>query len=171
MPLNEPRPNFRPIRETDRAFLEHLYASTRTEELALTGWSETQKQAFLRQQFEAQHTFYRQHFADARFDLILLDDRPAGRLYVDRRADEIRIIDIALLPGYRNRGIGGRLLRELLAEAAAAGRPLRIHVERYNPALRLYRRLGFRSVGDNGVYYLMEARPAEARPAEARPVS
>lgn len=164
MPTNELRLNFCPIRETDRAFLERLYADTRTEELALTGWSETQKQAFLRQQFEAQHTFYRQHFADARFDLILLDDQPVGRFYVDRRADEIRIIDIALLPEYRGQGIGGRLLRELLAEAATAGQPLRIHVERYNPALRLYQRLGFRSVGDNGVYFLMEARPAEARP-------
>ena len=152
--------DFRPVVEVDKDFLCRLYASTRTEELAQTGWNEIQKQAFLRQQFEAQHVFYQERFAGASFELILLDKKPIGRLYVDCRADEIRIIDIALLPDVRNQGIGGHLLRELLNEAGAAHIPLRIHVEHYNPALRLYQRLGFRHIDDNGVYYLMEARPA-----------
>lgn len=152
----ESRLRFRPIQDTDQPFLCRLYASTRTEELALTGWNDAQQQAFLRQQFEAQHAFYSQHFSAARFDLILLDDEPVGRLYVDRRADEIRIIDIALLPDCRNRGIGRGLLQALLDEAGAAGKPVRIHVEKHNPALRLYRRLGFRTVEDKGVYDLLE---------------
>jgi RimJ/RimL family protein N-acetyltransferase len=85
-----------------------------------------------------------------------------GRLYVDRRTDEMRIIDIALLTEYRRQGIGSRLLREILAEGQAAGLPVRIHVERHNPALRLYYRLGFRKVGDRGVYYLIEWSPDAA---------
>ena len=148
-------PTLRAVRAEDRDFLQRVYASTRAEELALTGWDETQKQAFLAQQFEAQHHHYQTHYQGARFDLVLLDSEPIGRLYVARWKDEIRIMDIALLPAYRNGGIGGRLLRDLLEEAATANRRLTIHVERYNPALRLYRRLGFEPVGETGVYLLL----------------
>jgi ribosomal protein S18 acetylase RimI-like enzyme len=94
----------------------------------------------------------------AAFDVILVDGQPAGRLYVSREDDEIRIVDIALLPEYCNRGIGTTLLKGLQSEAAAAGKPLRIHVERFNPALRLYERLGFRQIDDRGVYLFMECR-------------
>jgi ribosomal protein S18 acetylase RimI-like enzyme len=148
-------PTLRAVRAEDRDFLLRVYASTRAEELALTGWDETQKQAFLAQQFEAQHHHYQTHYQGARFDLIVLDSEPIGRLYVARWKDEIRIMDIALLPAYRNGGIGSGLLRDLLEEAAATSRRLTIHVERYNPALRLYRRLGFEPVGETGVYLLL----------------
>jgi ribosomal protein S18 acetylase RimI-like enzyme len=85
--------------------------------------------------------------------------KPIGRLYLDRREAEIRIIDIALLTSERRNGVGGALLREVLTEARAAGKAVRIHVERNNPALRLYHRLGFNEIEDQGVYYLMEWRP------------
>ena len=107
-------------------------------------------------QFDAQHAHYQEHYAGAAFDVILVDGQPAGRLYVAREEDEIRIVDIALLPDFCNRGIGTTLLRGLQSEAAAAGKPLRIHVERFNPALRLYERLGFREIADRGVYLFME---------------
>jgi len=83
-----------------------------------------------------------------------------GRLYVDRWADEIRIIDIALLPQYRGRGIGRAILESLLDEAASRdrGRVVRIHVEHMNPAMRLYVRLGFYEIEDKGIYKLMEWR-------------
>lgn len=149
----------RPIRAEDDAFLRRVYAGTRAEELAATGWDDAQQQAFLRMQFDAQHGYYREQFADASYDLIEADGAAIGRLYVDRRADEIRIIDIALLPERRGAGIGGRLMRGLLAEAQQAGKPVRIHVERNNPARRLYERLGFVRRGDTGVYYLMEWTP------------
>ncbi len=136
-----------------------LYASTRRDELASVDWDETQKESFLRQQFEAQHTFYSQHFDGAHFDVILLGDKPIGRLYVDRRDDEIRLIDIALLPEHRNSGIGSFLMRDLLSEAEKRGQPVRIHVEKFNPALRLYHRLGFEQIEDQGVYWLLEWRP------------
>ena len=146
----------RPVAPGDEEILYRIYASTRSEELAPVPWTAEQKEAFLRMQFRAQSLDYAGNYPDAAFQVILVDGTPAGRLYVDRRGDELRIIDIALLPEHRGSGIGGALLRELLAEAATAGKPVRIHVERVNPALRLYERLGFRRTGDDGIYFLME---------------
>ncbi len=149
----------RPISPADEAFLYEVYAGTRAEELAVVPWTDEQKAAFLRMQFNAQHRYYQETFPDASFQVLLRDDVPVGRLYVDRRADAVHVIDIALLPPYRRAGIGSALLGRLQAEAAAAGKPVRIHVEKFNPALRLYQRLGFAVVGDQGVYWLMEWTP------------
>ena len=148
----------RPIGDGDRDFLSRLYASTRAEELAHVPWPEAQKAAFLQMQFEAQHAHYQQ-YTQTRFEVILVDGEPAGRLYVRRADDEIRIVDIALLPAHRNSGIGGSLLRELVEEARTARLPLHIHVEKNNPALRLYERLGFRQIDDRGVYWFLEKAP------------
>lgn len=142
-------------------FLLRLYATTRADEMAMVvDWTDEQKEWFVRSQFQAQHTWYQEHYGDAQFDLILIDGVPAGRLYVHRRATEIRLVDISLMPELRGRGIGSALLRELMAEAEAAGKPLTIHVEKYNPAMRLYLRLGFRPIEDRGPYDLMEWKPA-----------
>lgn len=152
----------RPIAPADREFLYHVYASTREDELAVVAWGEGQKAAFLRMQFDAQDRHYAEHYPNAQFQIILLDDQPVGRLYLDRRAHEIRIVDIALLAEYRNRGIGTTLLREILAEGDRAGLPVTIHVESFNPALRLYQRLEFRKVEERGVYYFMEKLPSQS---------
>jgi GNAT superfamily N-acetyltransferase len=157
----------RPVGPGDEPFLYRVYASTREAELALTGWDGEQQQAFLRQQFGAQQAYYRQHYQDPAFQVVLCDGVPAGRLYVARWADEIRIVDIALLPPWRNAGIGTALLRGLLAEGAGAGKRVSIHVERFNPALRLYARLGFRQVEDKGVYLLLEWTPGAPEPSRA----
>jgi ribosomal protein S18 acetylase RimI-like enzyme len=150
----------RPIREEDRDFLRRLYASTREEELAqVTDWTREQKEAFLTHQFEAQHHHYQTHYGGASFDVILDDGDPIGRLYVSRWEREIRVVDIALLPTARGRGIGTTLLGDLLAEGARTGKKVSIHVERFNRALGLYRRLGFAEVEENGPYLLMEWRP------------
>ncbi len=148
--------SLRPIQHEDEALLFEIYASTRTDEMALLDWSDAQKEAFMRMQFNAQHQHYQKTFPDARFDIILSGDRPIGRLYVHRRPDELHIVDIALLPEHRNQGVGSSLLKGLLAEARDAGKPVRIHVERNNPALHLYERLGFNRIGDTGIYFLME---------------
>lgn len=156
--------SFRPIREEDHDFLRRLYASTRDEELAqVTDWSAEQKEAFLSQQFEAQHHHYQKYYPEASFDLILDDGEPIGRLYVSRWEREIRLVDVALAPEARGRGIGTSLLRDLLAEGERTGKTVSIHVERFNPALRLYRRLGFREIEEKGPYFLMEWRPPEVR--------
>lgn len=146
----------RPITPEDIGFLARLYASTREEELAVLAWSDVEKQAFLLMQFNAQHRFYQEQYPQARFEIIMLDQQPIGRIYLDRRADELRIIDIALLPQHRNAGIGSAFLNAVMADAKRLGLPVRIHVEHFNPALRLYTRLGFRKIGDTGVYFLME---------------
>lgn len=150
----------RPIQEEDMEILFRVYASTRAEEMAMVvDWTDEQKTAFLRMQFQAQHAWYQEHYIGAQFDVLLADDVPAGRLYVHRREAEIRLVDISLLPEFRGTGIGTKLLRELMAEAQAAGKPLTIHVEKYNPAMRLYLRLGFKPIDDRGPYDLMEWRP------------
>jgi GNAT superfamily N-acetyltransferase len=152
------RLSLRPVADADEAFLLDVYAGTRADELALVDWDEAQKAAFVRMQFDAQHAYYREQYPDAAFDVILLDGEAAGRLYVNHSPSEIRIVDIALLPGRRGQGIGSALLAQVQDEAARAGKPLRIHVERFNPALRWYQKLGFAPVADRGVYLLMEWR-------------
>lgn len=151
----------RPVEPGDEPFLYQLYASSRQEELAPVPWAEAQKDAFLWMQFAAQHRHYSEHYSEAAFQIVLVDGEPAGRLYVARWPDEIRIVDIALLPKHRNAGIGTSLLEDLITESEHIGKPLSIHVERFNPALLLYERLGFRKVADKGVYFLME-RPTGA---------
>ena len=126
--------------------------------LAIVGWTESQKDAFLRAQFNAQHEAYQETYRGGDFLVILGNGQPIGRLYLARWEREIRIVDIALLPEYSNRGIGTRLLRQLQHEAHAAGTPVRIHVERFNPALRLYERLGFRLAEDKWLTASREGR-------------
>lgn len=132
------------------------------------GWSDAQKHAFLAQQFEAQDRYYRENYAGASFDVIVAGEEPVGRLYVARWPEEIRLIDLALLPERQARGIGSGVLRDLQDEARSCSRPLRIHVERYNRALRLYERLGFRVIEDRGVHLFLEWRDSPAPSAGAR---
>ena len=110
-------------------------------------------------QFAAQHRSYLAQFPAADFLIILWHQRPIGRLYIERRTEEIRGIDIALLAAYRQAGIGTAILQDLLAEAARAGKPFRLHVTKLNPARRLYERLGFTTLVDDGVYLFMEWSP------------
>ena len=142
----------------DREFLHAVYASTRTEELAQVPWPPEQKAAFLRSQFEAQDAHYKTYYSNASFQIVEVDGERAGRLYVSRGSEEIRIVDIALLPEFRGKGVGGRLLAPLIEEARARQVPLRIHVEIFNPAKLWYERLGFRELEHKGVYVFMELR-------------
>jgi len=151
--------SLRPIRDSDMPFLHALYASTRAEELAQTDWDAATVVAFIEQQFRAQHAWYQEQYAGSSFCVIERAGIPIGRLYVGRWEREIRIIDIALLPAYRNAGIGSALIRSILDEGRSSGRRVSIHVEVFNPALRLYTRLGFRPVAEEGPYVLMEWWP------------
>lgn len=149
---------FRRIADADLPFLGQVYASTRTEELAPVPWSQAVKDAFLEQQFHAQHAHYQQHYPDADWLVIIRGDIDIGRLYVERWPSQYRIIDIALLPQHRGKGVGQALLRDLLDDAAGVHKDVSIHVEKFNPAMRLYRRLGFVTEEDKGVYDLMRWR-------------
>ena len=153
----------RPATEADRDFLLAVYSSTREEELAQVEWEEGAREEFLEHQFSAQDSHYRANYPGATFDVIEVDGEPGGRLYVHRGAEEIRIMDIALAPAFRGRGIGTELLRQLMGEAAGSARSLSIHVEMNNPARRLYERLGFEPAGEHGIYVLMRwAQPNTA---------
>jgi ribosomal protein S18 acetylase RimI-like enzyme len=153
--------HLRPATDQDLEFLYAVYASSRAAEMTLVPWDEAQKAAFLTMQFQLQHQYYHQQFGGARFDIIELAGEPVGRLYVDERPDEVRIIDIALLEPYRGQGIGSQLLQNVLARGQDLRRPVRIHVEKNNPALHLYDRLQFHVIEDQGVYFLMEWVPEE----------
>src|ERR1041385_1697635 len=148
--------SLRAITPADDAFLARVYASSRAEELAITGWSEELKADFCRRQFDAQSAYYAENYPGASFQIIERDGWPVGRLYVDRWEKEIRIVDITLLTEFRGRGIGMKPLRDLQKEARAAGKSLTPHVERFNRALTLYQRLGFEQIEDKGVYLLMQ---------------
>lgn len=152
---------FRPINNEDVEFLYRVYASTREEEMAMTGWSEPQIEEFLQMQFTLQHTQYLQEYKNASFEIILLDKVPIGRLYVDRRKQEIRILDIAFFPEFRGRGIGSQILKELISEADKKKLPLNCHVEHNNPAQKLYERLGFEKKELRGMHYFMERLPTK----------
>jgi ribosomal protein S18 acetylase RimI-like enzyme len=153
---------FRRIADTDLPFLARVYASTRVEELAAAPWTDQQKAAFLDMQFRAQHAHYQQYYPDADWLVTMRNGEDIGRLYIERWPSQHCIIDIAFLPEHRGRGIGNALLRDLMDEAAAAGKAVSIHVEKNNPAMRLYRRLGFQTEEDKGVYDLMRWTAAPA---------
>src|SRR5437870_4655206 len=145
----------RPVVAADDSLLLEIYASTRAEEMTLVPWTSEQQQAFVKMQFAAQQEHYRKLHPDARHDIIMLNDRPVGRLYVARTKESIEIMDITLLPQERNAGIGGNLINGLMDEARLSSRPLRIYIESFNPSLRLFERLGFYRTGENGMYILM----------------
>ena len=132
--------SLRPATPEDEPFLLEVYASTRIDELAGLGWNDAQKQAFIKMQFTARERTYPR--VDDR--IILSDGRPVGRMLVDRSEAEILLRDIALLTEYRNAGIGSRLIHDLMQEATAASKPIKLHVVALSPAVRLYERLGFR---------------------------
>ena len=147
---------FRPVRPDDEPFLYELYCSTRTEDLPVSGLDPAARESLLKMQFMAQRDGYLVEYTWADHQIILLNDRPVGRVIVERTGKEHRGIDIALLPEFRNAGIGAGIIQGLLSEAGDAGKPFRIEVLKYNRAIRLYQRLGFVAVGDTGANLVME---------------
>lgn len=146
----------RPVTAQDEPLLYTIYAGTRTEELVVTGWSAEEQDAFLRMQFAAQADAYRQAYTGGAFLVIEVDGVGVGRLYLHRRPEELRIVDLALLPGHRGRGVGSAVLDAVLADADADGVVVSLHVEHGNPARRLYASRGFTSAGAGPVYELLE---------------
>ncbi len=156
----QPCIGLRELRADDAAFLREVYAGTRMQELSVLDWSREQVDAFIDLQFEAQRRHYWAHYDTSRFHAITVDGADAGRLYVERRERELRVVDIALLPPFRNRGVATRLFRELFDEADRDGLVVSIHVEHDNPAQRLYQRLGFAFRDEPGGMYRLMERPS-----------
>lgn len=150
----------RPEVPQDRGFCAMLFAQTRADELVAVPWSAEAKAAFCRSQFDAQHSHYRLHYADADLLVIVRSDQPIGRVYVHATSFETRLMEISLLPEWRNRGIGGALSGAIVAQAHGRDVPAGLHVEPFNPARRLYERQGFRTVETRGIYLYMQCPPA-----------
>ena len=152
------RITLRPETHEDDDFLRALYASTRAHEMALTNWTGAEQALFLNSQFDLQRKHYRAHYPGATFDVILLDAVPVGRIYVYRTQNEIRLMDVALMPDARGRGIGTQLVQRLLAEAGARDAAVTLNVEPFNAARRLYERFGFRVLEEDPTNLFMEWR-------------
>lgn len=152
--------SLRPVRADDAEFLLHVYAGTREAELAISGWDQAQQDAFVRMQFAAQQRYYGAAFPQGEHSIILVDGQPVGRIYTADCEDEIRILDITLVPERRGRGVGTPLIKEVLARGQRSGKPVQIYVENFNPALRLFERLGFAKIQDDGFNLLLEWRRA-----------
>jgi GNAT superfamily N-acetyltransferase len=147
----------------DQSFLLSVYASTRLDEMALVPWSVEQKSAFVQMQFRAQAQSYLNQYPGAQYYIIEQGGQPIGRMIVDRSAQAILLMDITLLPVYRGRGLGTALICQLLDEADGSGREVRLHVEDFNRAMRLYLRLGFVKTGQAGIYSEMTRTPKGTR--------
>lgn len=159
---NTSKISLRPITDEDLEFLFQLYATTREDEKRLIGWEDCAWEIFLRGQFHLQHTQYMKNYLNATFQIIMENDTPAGRFYIDRSAVEYRVIDMTVLPEYQGRGIASTLLKNLIKESEESGRVVTLHVERNNPILNYYLRLDFQVAEDKGVYLFMIRKPAES---------
>ena len=146
----------RPMTDDDLTFIETLYASTRTEELAQTGWPMTVREHFLKQQHDAQYRHYRAAYTGADWLIVEQAGAPIGRLYLLESERDYHVIDISLLPEVRGQGLGKAVMSDVVAAARITGKTVSLHVERTNPARRLYARLGFVQVEDKGIYLRME---------------
>jgi GNAT superfamily N-acetyltransferase len=147
----------RPVTPDDDPFLLSVYDSTRADELAQAEWQPGQREAFLKWQFDLQRSEYDRRFPDAEYYLIVIDDKPAGRIWIGQDGKQIRLLDIALLAEFQNRGAGTLLLKWLIERAKECGKPLRHMVfVLNNDAHRFYERLGFVIIEDLGGYKHME---------------
>lgn len=146
-----------PVTEDDAELIEEIYYFTRNEEFAMLGWNDDQLKPFLKMQCDFQNKSYRMHFPNAEFSLVLLDDEKIGRMIVDRNENEIRLVDIAVLPQFRGKGIGSKLIEKLYSEAKEKSLPLSLQVEKNNNnAFRLYKKQGFEIVDESEIYFAME---------------
>ena len=151
----------RAAKESDREWLYQLFIASHDDlSIAVAAWDEQQKDVFLQIQFQAQQNHYRGIYPESRCDVILMHDEVIGQILVANIGDELRLVDVSLLPEFRNRGIGSALLRDLLEEAAGENKRVTLHVLQGNPAVCLYQRLGFSHVGEQGIYRRMEWVPA-----------
>ncbi len=149
----------RPQEKKDDSFIESVYRSTREDELKITNWPEPLRVAFITMQSTAQLTDYRTTFPNAAFQVIVYNKQDAGRLYTHESEEEIRLIDITLLPTFRGKGIGTFLLKALIKRSETVKKKISLHVDPVNPALELYRSAGFIYIKNEGRHYYMERMP------------
>ncbi len=153
--------SLRAVTDGDEKILLEIYKSSRGDDLRGLGWDEDRISEFLGMQHEAQQHFYEAEYKRAADEMVLWESTPAGRLLVERREHEIRCIDVALLPEYRNKGIGTFLIRKLQNEARREKKLLRLQVIRFNRAVNLFERVGFVRTSETGTHFQMEWIPSD----------
>lgn len=159
------RLRLRPERDGDEDFRFELFCNSRPPEWQMAGFDPNLLRHLMRQQFQAQTVGYRAQFPSARFDIIELDGAPIGRIVVNRPGGFVHIIDQAIVPDLRGRGVGASIMKSLMDEAAQSGIPVRLKVASDNdPSMRLYLRLGFAVIDRTEMYLEMEWRGEDARP-------
>ena len=152
----------RAVQDSDEALLRALYATTRKFELNQVPFTPEQKQAFLAMQFDAQRKHYSANYPQGVHEVICADNNPVGRVWTAVLEDELRIMDITLLPEWRGRGVGAAVLRELIAQSEALSKPLRVWVEIWNPSQGIFQHLGFQAGNNDGVNVLFERKTEKA---------
>ena len=139
-----PTPLLRAATPSDDPFFLALYLTTRGAE---PGWSsipETARAALLENQLRLQIASYARDHPDLERYVVEIGGTPVGRLDVARRPDAVLLVEIALLPDVRHRGIGGTVVRGLQNEARDKGLPVRLHVWHDTGAAAFYQKLGFK---------------------------
>jgi ribosomal protein S18 acetylase RimI-like enzyme len=149
----------RPTNQSDFAFLKEVYRSTREHDVTNTGWTEEKKNSFIEFQFNAQHAHYLSTYKNAVFNIIILNKTNIGRLYIWETETQLRLIDITLLPEFRNKGIGTNILKKLIDKSNKIEKVLNLHVLQNNPALKLYKLLGFKIKEKRNTHLFMERLP------------
>ncbi|HEX8397351.1 MAG TPA: GNAT family N-acetyltransferase [Pyrinomonadaceae bacterium] len=143
----------------EEPFLLAVYASSREDEMRLVPWNDEQKRAFLEMQLLAQHQYYFSRYPAASYEIINLAQQPIGRLYVDRSGETIKILDITILPEYRSKGAGGKIVAEIMREGEQTNKPVEIYVENFNHSAKFFARLGFEPVAEEGFHVLWQWKP------------
>ena len=159
--------SLRPAKAGDEPFLKRVHQSARHWEFApllQSGEAELYHKV-MAQQYDAQHRFYFATYDSAQYGIIQWTSTPIGRLYVDYRDDEVRVLDIAILPDYRGRSIGRIVMTGLCLEAAMRRKPVRLCVHYLSRAQRFYQQLGFQQIGVEGPSLVMEWRQSDAQAA------
>jgi GNAT superfamily N-acetyltransferase len=163
--INHDSITLRPATSEDDAFLLQLYTSSRGDDLRSLGWDEDRIAEFLAMQYEAQQAFDEGDYQTAGNEIVSCANERAGRLMVERREHEIRCVDIALLPAFRNQGVGSFLIKRLQEQAKTERKPLRVQVIRFNRAVNLFERLGFERTSETGTHFQMEWTPRVRSPS------
>jgi ribosomal protein S18 acetylase RimI-like enzyme len=149
----------RPAEAADRDFERALFATARPDAALLAGWPDDVREAFLDQQFQFQTVHYARAYPQAERLIVVSGTESIGRLILDRAGPEWTLVDIALMPAWRGRGVGSELLSAILAAAGEARAVVVLTVDLQNRARGLYERLGFLATGESFPNLAMAWRP------------
>ena len=132
------------------------------------GFDEAAREVLLDLQFRAQRQAWEAKFLGAEHELILVEGRPVGRIWLAWSPEDCRVVDVALLPEYRRRGVGTQVYSEILAEADRRGIPVRTTVDPANgPSMAFHLRCGFEVVAEDDAWLAIERPVSAARPPRA----